>query len=61
MAINWCLCKGAIPIPGVRTMDMARDNLGALGWRLSAAEEARLDEASAASQGSMVQNVFQTA
>jgi pyridoxine 4-dehydrogenase len=54
------MCKGAIPIPGMKTMEMARDNLGALGWRLTAAEEASLEEASARSQGKMVQNIFQT-
>ena len=29
------MCKGCIPIPGVRTMAMAKDNLGAMGWHLS--------------------------
>jgi pyridoxine 4-dehydrogenase len=55
------MCKGAIPIPGITTMKMAEDNLGALQWKLTAAEEAALDDASARSQGKMVQNIFQTA
>ena len=41
-------------------MAMARDNIGALDWRLTESEELVLDEAAAASQGTMVQNIFQT-
>jgi Aldo/keto reductase family len=61
VAINWCMCKGTIPIPGVKSMAMACDNVAALNWRLRGAEVAALDDAAAASSGSMVQNIFQTA
>jgi pyridoxine 4-dehydrogenase len=60
VAINWCICKGCIPIPGIKTVTMAKDNIGALGWRLTAAEECALDAAALSSKGSMVQNIFQT-
>jgi aryl-alcohol dehydrogenase-like predicted oxidoreductase len=46
VAINWVVCKGALPIPGARDARHAQENAGALGWRLSAAEVAELDSAS---------------
>lgn len=61
VAINWAMCKGCIPIPGVTTRAMAEDNLGAAGWRLAGGEEAALDAAAAAVERPMLQNVFQTA
>jgi aryl-alcohol dehydrogenase-like predicted oxidoreductase len=45
VAINWVVCKGALPIPGARHALHAEENAGALGWRLSAAEVAELDSA----------------
>ena len=60
VAINWCVCKGAVPIVGARTAAQVEESLGALGWRLTPAEEARLDaEASAIPRGA-TQNIFQT-
>lgn len=47
VALNWTLCKGAIPIPGARTPKQASDNAGALGWRLSTEAIAALDTISA--------------
>jgi len=44
-ALNWVLCKGALPIPGARSPSRARENAGAMGWRLTAAEVAELDGA----------------
>jgi pyridoxine 4-dehydrogenase len=38
----------------------AQENLGALGWRLSAGELAELDKAAARIKKGMVQNIFQT-
>jgi len=38
VALNWTLCKGTIPIPGVKRKRQAEENLGALGWRLTTAE-----------------------
>lgn len=46
VALNWVICKGAIPIPGAKTASQAEANAGALGWRLTEDEVARLDRAS---------------
>lgn len=46
VALNWLICKGALPIPGAKSAAHARDNAGAAGWRLSAEDVAALDEAS---------------
>lgn len=46
VALNWCMGKGTLPIPGARTVQQAEQNVGALGWNLSADEIARLDEVS---------------
>ena len=43
VAVNWVICKGALPIPGASNARHAQENAGALGWRLSAAEVAELD------------------
>jgi aryl-alcohol dehydrogenase-like predicted oxidoreductase len=49
VALNWVTSQPAVSstILGVRTVDQLRDNLGSVGWRLSAEEHARLDEVSA--------------
>lgn len=46
VAINWCICKGVLPIPGAKNRAQAEEAAGALGWRLSAAEVEALDDAS---------------
>lgn len=46
VAINWLICKGTVPIPGAKNARQAQDNAGAMGWRLTEAEVAALDEAS---------------
>jgi aryl-alcohol dehydrogenase-like predicted oxidoreductase len=43
VAINWCMAKGTLPIPGAKTGAQARENAGALGWMLSEEEVAALD------------------
>lgn len=60
IAINWCVSKGTIPIPGVKSIKQAQENLGALGWRLSSDELTRLEEAARQSPQKMIQNIFQT-
>lgn len=45
VSLNWVISKGAIPIPGASSTAQVRDNLGALGWRLSASDIALLDAA----------------
>ena len=46
VALNWLICKGALPIPGAKNARQAQDNAGALGWRLTAEEVVALDRAS---------------
>jgi aryl-alcohol dehydrogenase-like predicted oxidoreductase len=46
VALNWVICKGAVPIPGAKNAHQARENAGALGWRLTEREVAALQEAS---------------
>lgn len=46
VALNWTICKGALPIPGAKNAAQAEQNAGALGWRLTDEEVARLDFAS---------------
>lgn len=43
VALNYIICKGVIPIPGARTVSQIRDNIGAIGWRLSEEEVAMLE------------------
>ena len=46
VSLNWLMCKGAVPIPGAKNLRQAQENFGALGWRLTNEEVAKLDEAS---------------
>jgi aryl-alcohol dehydrogenase-like predicted oxidoreductase len=46
VALNWCICKGTLPIPGAKNAKQALENAGALGWQLTEAEVAALDRAS---------------
>ena len=46
VALNWLICKDAIPIPGAKNARQVQENAGALGWRLTADEVAALDAAS---------------
>lgn len=46
VALNWVICKGAVPIPGAKNARQAADNAGALGWKLDLAEVQQLDELS---------------
>ena len=60
VAINWCLSKGTVPIPGVKNMNQAMENMDALTWRLTDSEVTVLEAAAERSGGQMLQNVFQT-
>ncbi len=48
VALNWLICKGAVPIPGAKNQRQVVSNIGALGWRLTDDEVAILDELSLA-------------
>lgn len=44
VALNWIICKGAVPIPGARTAAQVIENAGALGWRLTPTEVKSLED-----------------
>uniref|UniRef100_A0A7S3QKN1 NADP-dependent oxidoreductase domain-containing protein n=1 Tax=Dunaliella tertiolecta TaxID=3047 RepID=A0A7S3QKN1_DUNTE len=44
ISINWCVCKGTLPIPGAKDAKQMEDIAGAIGWRLSDGEMAELDK-----------------
>lgn len=46
VALNWAICKGAVPIPGAKNARQAKENAGALGWRLTEDQVDALDEIS---------------
>ncbi len=46
VALNWLICKGALPIPGAKNAKQAEQNAGAIGWRLTPEEIGTLDDAS---------------
>jgi aryl-alcohol dehydrogenase-like predicted oxidoreductase len=46
VALNWLMCKGAVPIPGARNLKQAQENAGGLGWQLSDEEVTRLNRVS---------------
>jgi aryl-alcohol dehydrogenase-like predicted oxidoreductase len=46
VALNWVICKGALPIPGVKNREQALENIDCLNWRLNEEEIVELDEAS---------------
>ncbi|MEO0350699.1 MAG: aldo/keto reductase [Cyanobacteria bacterium P01_A01_bin.15] len=59
-SLNWCICKETTPIPGAKTLEQAKQNIGALDWQLTTGEVDELDRAAAACDKQMVQNIFQT-
>jgi pyridoxine 4-dehydrogenase len=60
VALNWCMGKGTMPIPGAKTLVQADQNLGALGWNLDSGEMDALDRAAAGCDRKMIQNIFQS-
>jgi aryl-alcohol dehydrogenase-like predicted oxidoreductase len=42
VALNWLMCRGAVPIPGAKNAAQASANAGALGWELTDEEYAQL-------------------
>ncbi|MEW6401355.1 MAG: aldo/keto reductase [Chloroflexota bacterium] len=44
VALNWLICKGALPIPGAKNAAQAMENAGGGGWKLTDEEVAKLDE-----------------
>ncbi|BAZ43737.1 aldo/keto reductase [Chondrocystis sp. NIES-4102] len=60
VALNWCIAKGTIPIPGAKNLQQAQENIATLDWALDAGEVAELDQMAAGIDKPMVQNIFQT-
>ncbi len=46
VAINWCICKGTLPIPGAKNVAQAQLNAGSAGWRLTPEQIKALDHVS---------------
>jgi diketogulonate reductase-like aldo/keto reductase len=44
-ALNWVICKGAVPIPSAKNGRQAEENGGAAGWRFGPQGLAALDAA----------------
>lgn len=43
VALNWLICKGALPIPGAKNVTQAEQNAGGAGWQMTEEEVAMLD------------------
>ena len=52
VALNWLLTKDEriIPIPGAKKARQARENAGAIGWRLTSEEHAKISQAEIATR-----------
>lgn len=61
VAVAWSIGKGALPIPGVRTVKQAEEVVQLLTFRLADGEVAELDAVSGRIRKQTLQNVFQTA
>ena len=59
VALAWLIAQGAVPIPGAKNGDQARQNAGALGWRLTAQELDLLDAAALYGKRGISQRVWQ--
>jgi aryl-alcohol dehydrogenase-like predicted oxidoreductase len=59
VALNWLICKGAVPIPGAKNAEQAEQNAGALGWRLASDEIAALDRVAKHGQRGLFNRIWQ--
>jgi aryl-alcohol dehydrogenase-like predicted oxidoreductase len=59
VALNWVICKGAVPIPGAKNKAQAEQNAGALGWRLTPDEVRALDAVSKHGQRKLMHRIWQ--
>jgi aryl-alcohol dehydrogenase-like predicted oxidoreductase len=46
VALNWVISKGALAIPGAKSINQVEQNAGAIGWHLTEEEVRKLDESS---------------
>ncbi|KAJ3416120.1 hypothetical protein HDV05_003089 [Chytridiales sp. JEL 0842] len=54
IALNWIICKGAIPIPGAKNARQAESNAKCIGWRLSEEDVKLLDSVSFEGSNTMI-------
>jgi aryl-alcohol dehydrogenase-like predicted oxidoreductase len=59
VALNWVICKGAVPIPGAKNARQAEQNAGALGWRLSEADVQALDRVARYGRRTLMNRMWQ--
>ncbi len=59
VALNWVMCKGAVPIPGAKNAAQAEQNAGALRWTLVPDEVAALDRVAKFGQRGLFNRVWQ--
>jgi aryl-alcohol dehydrogenase-like predicted oxidoreductase len=59
VALAWLIAQGAVPIPGAKNRDQARQNAGALGWHMTSEELGRLDSAALYGKRGISQRVWQ--
>eukprot|EP01035_Chromulina_nebulosa_P020702 gene20702-26838_t len=60
VALNWVMQKGFLVLVGIRSIEQAKDNLGAVGWALSDAEVDSLDIIANRNNNQLIQNSFQS-
>ena len=60
VALNWCIAKKTLPIPGAKFPQQLQENLGALGWQLDAGEVLELDQKVGQLPRTMIKNPFQS-
>lgn len=61
VALNWCRAHGAMPIPGLRSLDQVEAAAASCSWELDINERQRLDRLSQSCQARMPANPFQSA
>jgi aryl-alcohol dehydrogenase-like predicted oxidoreductase len=59
VALAWLVAQGAVPIPGAKNRAQAEENAGALGWRMTDEELARLDAVALYGNRGISQRVWQ--
>jgi len=60
VALNWNLQKGFLVLVGIRSVEQAKENLGAVGWSLSSAEVEAIDRAANKVPKTLIQNPNQS-
>jgi aryl-alcohol dehydrogenase-like predicted oxidoreductase len=59
VAINWCICKGVIPVVGVKNAQQVIENCGCLGWELFSEEVAELDKLTKRGHSDLITQLWQ--